>query len=156
MKKLIILLVLIAGFTLAQTTGMMVGDGMIWSDSLTTYSAASASDSVYEIDMNYAYSYPTITVVDTGTSITDSIKVYKGRYTYASSRGTVIDTIWNIDALPVKNNIWGADTTLVGAGTVRTYTILDPSIRLLRVLRVNSQVVAGIKMEIIIEAIKQR
>ena len=148
---------LFAGISLAQTTGIMVGDGMIWSDSLTTIGATAVSDSVYEIDMNYAYSFPTITVVDTGTSITDSIKVYKGRYTYVSSRGTVLDTIWNSDALPVKDNIWGNDTTLVaGAGKTKTYTILDPSIRLLKVLRVNAQVVPRTKVEIIIEAIKQR
>jgi len=157
MKKLILILMLFAGISFAQTTGIMVGDGMMWSDSLKTYSATATSDSVYEIDMNYAYSFPTITVVDTGTSITDSVKIYKGRYTYVSSRGTPVDTVWNTEASPVKDNIWGNDTTLVvGAGKTRTYTILDPSIRLLRVLRVNAQVVAGTKTDIIIEAIKQR
>ena len=158
MKKLILILVLlIAGFTLAQTTGKMVGDGMIWSDSLTTYSAASASDSVYEIDMNYAYSFPTITIVDTGSVFTDSTKLYKGRYTYVNANNsTKVDTIWDSDALPVKVGDWSNDTTLVANGKTKTYVILDPAIRLLRVLRVNAQVVAGTKTDIIIEAIKQR
>jgi hypothetical protein len=155
-KYLIVKLLLFSGIALSQSTGKLVGNGGIWYDSLTTYSATSASDSSYIIDLNLTYSYPQITVSDTGAVIDDSLKLYKGHVIYYNPSSAPSDTIWDTDALPVKNNVWGNDTTLVGGGVVKTYTILDGAIRLLEVRRVNAVVVAGNTTKIIVEGIKQK
>lgn len=156
MKKLILFLLLSVPI-FAQSTGKLVGNGAVWYDSLTTYSAGvSASDSVYVVDMNYTYSFPTITVVDSGASITDSLKLYKGRAIFYNSASVPSDTVWDSNALPVKVDDWQNDTTLAGAGMTKTYVILDPGIRLLKVLRVNAQIIEANKTDIIIEGIKQK
>lgn len=154
MKKLLVILLLSAFTMFAQTKGKLVGGGAVWADSLTTYSASSSSDSLYIVDMNYSFSFPTITVVDTGTTYTDSIKVYKGTIRHYNS-GAAVDTIWNTDALPVKDNYWAEDTTMVGAGKTRSYIIMDNSIRLLKVLRVNAEIVEGILTKVVIEGVKK-
>lgn len=167
MKKLIVFLILLVGILVqAQTTGALIGKGIVYADSLKCWRDStggtatyydSDSSKIYEIFLDYGFS--SITVIDTGATFTDSLKLYKGviRYTEGFDHNPV-DTTWCTSALPVKNNAWNIDTVLVGAGSVKTYTILEDNIQLLKVLRVNHVSVGlgeGIKTDIVLEGRKR-
>ena len=148
MKKLIFFLLL--SIPLFAQNYKVLGNGTIWSDSLESfYDTAGvggyphASDSSLIIDFNYAYSLIAVVVGDTGSTIKDSIKVYKGVPRYNSVSPKAVDTLWCSTPLPFYNNAWTVDTVMVGAGEIRNYFLLDANIHLLKILNVNKQIISG-------------
>lgn len=157
MKKLIVLLLILVAYIPAQTKGWNISGVTIWSDSLKTASATVTSDSVYVVNLGYAFEYPNITVTDTGSAVVDTIECFKGAIIYNNSvDGTPVDTVWSDQPLPLKDYTWTDTTLMVGGGNTKTYTILDYNIHLLKVLRMNTVVHQGNKTGIIIEATMKR
>lgn len=144
MKKLLILSLLFCEISFAQVNGVSKGNGAVWNDSLTTYHDSSGgsflqlSDSVKIIKLNYGYQFPSIVVEDTGSTYTDTLKLYKGIEVY-SNNNVLVDTLWCDLPLPVKLNDWAtADTVLAGAGQTKTYLILENNLDLLKIAYKNS------------------
>ena len=142
---------------MAQTTGRITGNGIVFSDSLRTFKGSTvASDTSHIKAFALGYGFFSITVKDTGTTYTDSLKLYKGVIRYSEDYNhTPVDTLWATNALPVYTNSWTSDTTLVGAGKIKTYTILENNIQLLKIQRVNATVVQGIVVPYVLEARKK-
>lgn len=123
-------------------------------DSLQTYGNLHASDSVRYVNFNYQYAYHYITIIDTGSVVTDTVKLYKGHINL-SNAGTVIDTTWDSEPMPVKDNVFDNVTVLVGANKTKTYTILDWSLGLMKIKRTNVVRKANNVTKYIIDAIKR-
>lgn len=160
MKKLIMLLLLFCGLSIAQTQGVAVGQGYVWTDSLTTYHDSTGgdfyqvTDSVWILPLRYNYSFPSITVTDTGATYTDTLKLYKGVEIF-NNAGVLVDTSWCDLPLPVKLNDWvTADTVLAGAGETKTYLIMENNINLLKIVYANTGAafISGIKTLVSVEA----
>lgn len=138
--------------------------GFTGADSLQSYgvvditdstTALHYSDSLRYVDFRYNFEQIYITVTDTGASVTDSIMLYKGR-PRMNNIGVVVDTVWDTSPLPVKDNLEFANVNvLVGAGLTKTYTLLDWSIGLLKIIRTNATVTAQNVVHIIVEAVKK-
>ena len=174
MKKILIAIALLLGsMGFAQSTGALIGGGVVYSDSLCFYADTSGyfngtgwlhpSDSSAVFKINLLYGFVSVTIQDTGVAaasggIVDSIKAYKGMIRYTNGYAHVpVDTIWGTKALPFKNNGWNVDTTMVSAsGQVSTYTLLDNNVQLLKIMSVNypSSTYEGRVTPIIVEAKK--
>jgi len=151
MKKIIIL-VLFSISIFAQNTGAYKGGGIVFADTLKTYGSGVSSDSAFTINLELFYGFPTITVKDTGASIVDTLKIYKGAVTYVDGiNHTIVDTVWTGKALSVRNNAWTSDTLIVGSGN---YVLLDDNIQLLKIVRVNTVVTQSNKTRVVVEAKK--
>ena len=166
------MLVLLSGALFAQVPDSLVTklhrvaftSGFTGADSLLSYgvvditdstTALHYSDSLRYVDFRYNFEQIYITVTDTGTTVTDSLLLYKGR-PRMDDNGIVIDTVWDSSPLPVKSNLTFTDANyLVGAGLTKTYTLLDWSIGLLKIIRVNATVTAKNVVHILIEAVKK-
>lgn len=165
MKKLICAIVLfISTFICAQSTGALIGGGVVFADSLKSYSTTYASDSSYIVKLNLLYGFVSITHKDTGTAaavggIVDSLKAYKGMIRYTNGYAHVpVDTLWGTKALPLKNNAWNVDTVMAGgSGQTCTYVLLENNIQLLKIVNVNSggEIRQGRNTPIVIEAMKK-
>lgn len=164
MKHLLIFLLLSCGVSLAQVNGFAVGNGYVWNDSLTTYHDSSGgsfyqvTDSVNIIRLGYNYSFVSITIEDTGSVYTDSLKIYKGVRVY-NNANVLQDTLWCDLPLPVKLNDWtSTDTVLAGAGQIKTYIILENNLDLLKVAYKNTgdAFISGARTRYAIEATKQK
>ena len=162
-KYILILFVLVSGAMFAQVPDSLVTvlhrvaftNGWTASDSLQSFGTTHYSDSLRYIDFRYAYEQIYITVTDTGTSITDTLQLYKGR-PQMDGNGVAIDTLWDTSPLPVKSNLVFENVNkLVGAGLTKTYTLLDWSIGLLKIIRTNVTVVADNVCAYTIEAVKK-
>lgn len=163
MKKFIFVLLVLSGVVFAQipdsltTTLHRVAftNGWTGSDSLQTYGTLHYSDSVRYVDFKYGFNQIYITVIDTGSSVTDTLKLYKGR-PRMDDNGIILDTLWDTSPLPVKDNLLFASVnTLVGAGLIKTYTLLDWSIGLLKIVRANVVRKANVVTRILLEAVKK-
>lgn len=171
MKRIIFLVMILSGVVFSQNilrsdreSGQQIGNGAIFNDSLRTWKDSTvAEDSSKFYMINYNYSDLGITVNDTlsgaiGATITDSLKAYKGFFRYDEDNQPV-DTIWTTEALTVKSNALDEttlDSVMVGAGKIKSYTILENNIMLLKITRVNETVVEGVKTDITIEAKKEK
>lgn len=169
MKKFIFaLLVLLSGVMFAQVPDSLViklhkvafTSGYTGADSLESYGGLTDStidhysDSLKYVDFKYNFGLIYITITDTGSAITDSIMLYKGR-PRMDNNGVVIDTVWDSSPMPVKDDEFANVTVLVGADLVKTYTLLDWSIGLLKVIRTNAIATANNVVGVLFEAIKK-
>ena len=163
MKKIIFVLLVLSGVVFAQVPDSLVTklhrvgytNGWTGTDSLVTYGATHYSDSLRYIDFKYQYDQIYITVTDVAGAVTDSLLIYKGR-PRQDNRGFVVDTLWDTSPLPVKDNLGFASANyLVGANLTKTYTLLDWSIGLLKIVRVNATVTADNVTQILFEAVKK-
>lgn len=152
MKKWILFFALIPIFIQAQSDGKVLGWATVWYDSLVTYSDTTASDSSWIIDLAYAYDFPSVAVVDTGTGIVDSLKAYKGIRVYAYSGARIeSDTLWISTPLPLKTGAFANDTVMAGSGN---YILLENSIDLLKIVRVNAVTTQANTTEVAVTAKK--
>ena len=172
MKKFMVLVLMLFSITIfAQSTGAYKGGGIVFADSLTNWADTTGyysgtgwlhpSDSAYVVNLGLFWGFPVITVKDTSAAtgaLTDSIKCYAGSVRYADGiNHTITDTLWTTQALPFKTNAWTVDTTMVGSGKISRYTLLDNSLQLLKIVRVNHTSYGtglGIRTDIVIEVKK--
>jgi len=162
MKKLFFWVAVFSIAAFGQSNFKLTGNGGVWTDSLTTeYDTTgtssglnpSLSDSALIVDVGYAYKFLSVVIQDTGFAITDSIKVYKGSREWNDTR-KVVDTLWCTLPLPFKDNGWVTDTTMVGAGQTKNYLLLEQNIDLLKILRVNAQIIQANKTKVQVEGKK--
>lgn len=145
MKQLIIFLLL--SISLFGQIKKEIPNGYFWADSLyQDYLGVSSADStkvtsILDIGMNY--DWMTITCIDTGAYIDDSVTVDLGVITYTPASGgtaqnaVVYDTLWN--ALPyLRDSTWTNVTILVDDNAQKTYTGYVGNARLVRVNLINT------------------
>lgn len=145
MKKIVLILfVLLAGISFSQVPDSLVTKlhivaftkGVTGVDSLQSYGATHYSDSVRYVDFKYQYGMHYITIIDTGASVVDTIKLYKG-HIEMDNNGVVVDTTWDAEPIMVKDNEFTTTNILVNANTSKTYTIFDWSLGLMKIVRTN-------------------
>lgn len=164
MKKIVLILfALLTGISFSQVPDSLVTKlhivaftkGAIGKDSLQTYGTIHYSDSVRYVDFKYQYDMHYITIIDTGSTVTDSVKLYKGHINM-DNNGIVVDTTWDSEPIPVKDNTFENVTVLVGANKTKTYTILDWSLGLMKIKRINTVRKANNVTKYIVEAKKDK
>ena len=130
MKKLIIILVLlIAGFALAQTKGKQVGDGTVWTDSLG-YGVVATSDSVWILNTNFAHGWYRIFVEGNANSTVDTVKVQVGSVRYDEARDAQ-DPVWG-SYCALKDSAWGDVNIIINNTVGKDYLMFVPMAQLLR------------------------
>lgn len=149
MKKIMFAILILSTFILMGTEregkgGKIIGNGRLFADSLI-----SRSDTSLVFNMNLTQGLIEVTVIDTGTGLTDSVKVYSGLVRY-NGNGTALDTTWSHALLLAKLNTGVRDTIAIGAGVTSTYFVNAPLVQLLKVSSVNAQAVTGKRTGIII------
>ena len=141
MKKLILFLLLSIPL-FAQTKE--VNGGLYWADSLyIDYTGvADSSDTISVLDMGFGYDWLTITAIDTGSVLTDSIVVEEGTLIYSADTlnpGTawqISDTLWS----PVnfmRDSTWTNANVIASAGGNITYQVYVANYELIRVRMTN-------------------
>ena len=90
MKKIIFAVLLLAGISFGQTTGISEGDGNIWTDSLY-YGVP--GDSVWILQTNFAHNEYRFFLKGNANSPVDSIGLQLGSVRY-NNGGIPIDTVW--------------------------------------------------------------
>jgi len=130
MKELILILVLlIAGFTLAQTKGKQIGGGTVWTDSLG-YGTVATSDSVWILNTNFAHGWYRIFVEGNANSPVDSFIVQAGTVRYDESRDAQ-DTIWG-SYCALKDSAWGDLNVMINNSVGKDFLMFVPMAQLLR------------------------
>jgi len=141
MKKLILLVLLMAGFTLGQSSGepffngKQIGGGTVWSDTLSYNNGAGTSDSVLIFNVNFSHDwYRFIAEGDTNT-LADSFYVEHGSVRYDIG-GSAVDTIWGSWAT-VKDSVWGDINTMINNTVGKDFLLFSPVAQLLRFTLLN-------------------
>ena len=137
----------------AQTKVSSYNGALIGYDSLTTYDAAHASDSAKVVNLKYCYSFPSITIKDTGSTIIDSIEIFKGHFLKSGAADS--DAVFDSSPLTVKNPQFDNATVLTNGGKTATYIIMDGNIQLFKVVRINAVNTPGNLTEFFITVRKQ-
>ena len=141
MKKLLAILILsisLIGIGNAQTTGKLVSSGTVWTDSLG-YGVVATSDSVWILDVNFAYDWFRIFVEGNANSAVDSIIVQAGSVRYNESKAAV-DTVWGSYST-LKDSTWESINTIVNNSTGKDFTLFNPGVQLLRFSLMNYRAV---------------
>jgi len=153
MKRFLVIISLVMLFFLAwgisdygQGKPIQAGLGLIYSDSVKT------GDTVRIFNLDMKYMQVKYSQRDIGTNITDSTLFYGGYKRYNSS-GVVIDTFWQNNPLLLKqDDISGSFVNCISApGSTASFTFVNNSMQLLKVVLCNKEYVAGriIKFNII-------
>ena len=129
MKKLLIALLLLSAPLFAQTAGKLVGGGTVWTDSLG-YGVVATSDSVWILNVNFAYDWFRIFVKGNANDAVDSIGLQAGSVRYNESRAAV-DTVWGSYST-VKDSVWDSINIMVNNSTGKDFTLFNPSVQLLK------------------------
>jgi len=96
MKKLLLFIAIIFAMNIsAQTTGKLVGNGTVWTDSLgfSGSDTLAVADSVLILDVNFVYDSYRIFLEGNANSSVDSVAVQAGSVRYDESKAAV-DTVW--------------------------------------------------------------
>ena len=129
MKKILILFLLIAGMSFAQTKGKLVGGGTVWTDSLG-YGVVATSDSVWILDTNFANEWYRIFIKGNTNSPVDSIIIQAGTVRYSEGKAA-IDTVWGSWST-VKDSVWGSINTIINNTVGKDFTLFNPATQLLK------------------------
>ena len=135
MKKLIIILVLIAGFTLAQTKGKQIGDGTVWTDTLGYTNLSETSDSVLILNTNFAHGWYRIFVAGNANAQADSFVVQAGTVRYDEARDPQ-DTIWG-SWCALKDSAWSDLNVMVNNTVGKDFLMFVPMAQLLKFTLLN-------------------
>ena len=139
MKKLIFLIILLAGVTLGQTKGKQVSDGTIWTDSLG-FGTVATSDSVWIFNANFSHDWYRFVVEGNSNSPVDSVKVQAGTIRYTQA-GVAVDTMWGSWAT-LKDSVWNDINTIVNNSVGRDFLLFNPVVQLLKLSLLNEWNVA--------------
>lgn len=131
MKKLLFLIFLPV-IMLAQSNGIIAGNGAIWSDSLYY---GTPGDSVRIFDVRFAYDWITITTEGDANSPVDSLIVTPGYLQYTDA-GSVVDTIWGSTAL-FRDNTWTATNRVINTSAGASFLMINPTPQLIKVAIAN-------------------
>ena len=135
MKKLIILIMLMAGFALGQTNGVTVGAGTVWTDTLGYTTLSETSDSVLILDTRFSKDWYRIFVKGNATSEADSFYVQHGSVRYDQA-GTAQDTVWGSWAT-VKDSAWSDHNTMINNTVGKDFLLFSPIHQLLKFTLLN-------------------
>jgi hypothetical protein len=117
----------------SQTNGKVVGNGVIWTDSLgwnVTDTTGLLSDSVFIINTDFTHEWYKIFVEGNANSTVDTIGVTTGSIRY-NQYGSPVDTVWG-SAKTLKDSVWNSINLIVNNATGKDFLIFDPAIQLLR------------------------
>jgi hypothetical protein len=144
MKKLIIFLALLV--TIPVFGQMEMGRGYAYSDSLYQ-DLSGVSDTTFIMSLGFQYDWLTITMVDTGSTYTDSLVAEHSSYTVSlkSSVTTrvfeIADTVWS-DVAFMKDSTWSDVDVMANAGAVTSYTIFVGDCDKVRIRMINVEAVS--------------
>ena len=132
MKKLLSIIILsisLIGIGNAQTTGKLVSNGTVWSDSLG-YGSVATSDSVLILDVNFVYESYRIFLEGNANSSVDSVAVQVGSVGYNESLAAV-DTVWgSYTGLKIAAGTYAV--RMVNTATGADFILADAPIQLLK------------------------
>ena len=132
MKKLLSIIILsisLIGIGNAQTTGKLVSNGTVWSDSLG-YGSVATSDSVLILDVNFVYESYRIFLEGNANSSVDSVAVQVGSVGYNESLAAV-DTVWgSYTGLKIAAGTYAV--RMVNTTTGADFILADAPIQLLK------------------------
>jgi len=125
----ILLSVIMIGSINAQTTGKLVSNGTVWSDSLG-YGSVATSDSVLILDVNFVYESYRIFLEGNANSSVDSVAVQVGSVGYNESLAAV-DTVWgSYTGLKIAAGTYAV--RMVNTATGADFILADAPIQLLK------------------------
>lgn len=154
MKKLILFLMLLSGIIVAQTRGVTVGDGVIWTKTLK-FGTSAVRDSVWILPTNFAYDWFRIFIKGNSNSPVDSIGVKAGTIRYNQAQNKV-DTVWGSYST-LKDSSWGNVNLIINNTVGKDYTLFNPVVQLLRFKILNNRAVRPTRsLEITVQALKPR
>jgi hypothetical protein len=135
MKKTILLfLIILSGIAFSQSKGIVIGDGVVWTDSVGygtgAVGSATASDSVFILNTRFSNEWYRIFIKGNAHSTVDSVKIQAGTIRYYNT-GVPKDTIWG-SFITLKDSAWNTVNTIVNNTTGKDYTIYNPIIQLLK------------------------
>lgn len=123
---------------------------LLVADSLLTASTSDIYKTNYALDMGEWY----IVAKDTGATVTDSIKIYRGTVRKNKYTAAIIDTLWT--QIPVKDPSFEDQTIIAAANSTTVWIPLSALPRLLKIQLSNATAVTGRKWEYVIEGNKNR
>ena len=130
MKKLLLFIAIIFAVNIsAQTASKLVGGGTVWTDSLG-YGVIATSDSVWILDVNFAYDWFRIFVAGNANDAVDSLILQAGAVRYTEG-GAAVDTVWGSYST-VKDSVWESINTIVNNSAGKDFTLFNPAVQLLR------------------------
>lgn len=156
--KTIIMIVLMSIAAYAQSGGVNVGWGAIWSDSLYhgyidttgTDSWSVDGDSSKILDLRFRYYWVSIIATDTGTTATDTVTINLGSEMFNES-GAVVDTIWTT-LVPLRDYSWTLVNSMIGNNTTKEYLIMTPTIQFIKLTMTNAHFSNGRRWNFIVRA----
>ena len=137
MKKVLLFLILLTGIGLAQTNGKLVGDGVVWTDSLGYTNLDETSDSILTIDMNFSKGWINVFVKGNANSPVDSFYVQAGSVRY-SQNGVPKDTVWG-SWVAIKDSSWTDINTMINNTVGKDFLFFRPVTQLLQFTLLNAR-----------------
>lgn len=127
-----IMILMFVGINYAQSNGIVIGNGAVWSDSLY-YGTPGDSSRIF--DVRFSYEWITVATAGNANSPVDSLTITPGFLQY-SEYGTVVDTIWGSVAL-FRDNGWNAVNRVVNTSAGASFLMINPTPQLLKFEIVN-------------------
>jgi len=155
MKKLILaLLIMVAGISFAQTKGLSVGAGTVWTDTLGYTNLSETSDSVLILDTRFSKDWYRIIMDGNTNAQADSVYYQHGTVRYSEANAAV-DTMWGSWGT-VKDSVWGSINVMVNNTVGKDFLIFSPIHQLLRFTLFNYRAaIPGRNCVITIQAVKK-
>ena len=135
MKKLILILILFAGISFAQTNGKEIGGGTVWTDSLGYTNLSETSDSVLTLNMNFSQAWYRIFLKGNANAQADSIYYQHGSVRYSQAKAAV-DTVWGSWGT-VRDSAWTASNIMINNTVGKDFLLFSPIHQLLRFTLLN-------------------
>lgn len=131
MKRLLIIILFLAGISFAQETGKIVGNSIIFTDSIG-YSGSDAGDSVLTIKTDFKYDWTRAFIKGNANSPVDSIGVRFGsiRYEQIGISYFPVDTIWGSWFATMKDSAYNNCARIINNTVGKDYFFLAPSTQL--------------------------
>jgi len=154
MKKLIFLIILLAGVTFAQRERVAeVSNGVIWNDTLSYTTASEPSDSVWIVDTRFSQAWYRVFFEGNANAQADSVYYQHGTIRYDQAEAKV-DTIWGSWGA-VKDSAWGDINTMINNTVGKDFLLFSPIHQLLRFSLLNYRAAIPTRtLEITLQAIK--
>lgn len=136
MKKIILLFVMtLAGIAFSQSTGVVEGNGVIWTDSLGYTKYAETKDSVWILKTNFLYNDYRIFIKGNANTTVDSLRCYSGTIRYRENK-TPVDTIWG-SQIALKDSAGNTVYTIINNTVGKDYTMTRPATQLFKIALLN-------------------
>ena len=162
MKKLILMLILLAGVSFAQTTdsgirGIDEGFATIYTDSIGYGTAGTAGDdSVLIIGTQSAHSWYRVFVEGNSNSPVDSFYVQAGIIRHGGYLNPRVDTVWG-SWMAVKDSAWGDINTMINNTVGKDFLLFTPMAHILKFTLLNHRATLTTRnCTITVQALRQR